>query len=169
VAGAAFLIDMNVVFEDFVVIALREALGLTKGQFPQQARGKELYLDREQRLRLKPALSWWEGGRCIFVGDAKYKRTRETAGVQHPDAYQLLAYTTATGLPTGMLIYAAGEEPQQTYTISQAGKTLDVRTLNLNQEPDDVLADVRRLATSLYARGMERANPAAEPLELAYA
>jgi 5-methylcytosine-specific restriction enzyme subunit McrC len=149
VAGAAFLLDMSGVFEDFVVVALREALGLTERQFPQQARGRKLFLDREERLALEPDLSWWKGDRCVFVGDAKYKRTPQTAGVKHPDAYQLLAYTTATGLAAGTLIYAAGEEPARSYSIPQAGKTLEVRTLDLDQPPDDVLADVVHLAENL--------------------
>ena len=50
------------------------------------------------------------GGRdtCHFVGDVKYKRLR-APGLQHGDLHQLLAYLTATDLPEGFLIYAAGE------------------------------------------------------------
>ena len=59
---------------------------------------RDIYLDIDQRVRLRPDLSWWTRGRCEFVGDVKYKRT--VAGkVLHPDLYQLLAYTIATDLP----------------------------------------------------------------------
>jgi 5-methylcytosine-specific restriction enzyme subunit McrC len=146
VAGAAFLLDLSEVFENFVVVALREALELPERQFPQQARGRPLYLDEERDLKLKPDLSWWDDTRCLFVGDAKYKRTPAETGVKHPDIYQLLAYTTATRLSHGMLIYAAGEEDQRTYSIPFAGKHLQVRTLDLDQPPDKVLAEIEVVA-----------------------
>ena len=61
VESASFLIDMNRVFEDFVVVGLREALGLTEYTFPQEARGRELWLAAGQKVRLKPDISWWQG------------------------------------------------------------------------------------------------------------
>ncbi len=113
---------------------------------PQQARERPLYLDEGQALKLKPDLSWWHDGRCLFVGDAKYKMTPEVARVKHPDAYQLLAYTTATKLSQGLVIYAAGEEVQRTYAVPLAGKRLEVRTLDLDQSPEDVLAQIEEVA-----------------------
>ena len=137
-SAAAFLLDMSKVFETFVVTALREELGLTDRQFPQEARGRRLHLDAGKRLVLKPDLSWWEAGECLFVGDVKYKRTPETSGVLHPDVYQLLAYTTATGLPDGLLVYAAaaGEAQENVYRVAAADKDLQTVNLDLDQEPD---------------------------------
>ena len=77
VESASFLIDMNRVFEDFVVVGLREALSLSPHAFPQGAQGHPLSLDARRRLRLEPDISWWQGDRCVFVGDAKYKRTTD--------------------------------------------------------------------------------------------
>jgi 5-methylcytosine-specific restriction enzyme subunit McrC len=68
----------------------------------------EFYLDREPNLSLEPDISWWERGACVFIGDIKYKRVN-IAGIRHPDLCQLLAYVTAAGLRSGLLIYAAGE------------------------------------------------------------
>ncbi|MCY3747652.1 MAG: restriction endonuclease, partial [Chloroflexi bacterium] len=98
VESASFLIDMNQVFEDFVVVALREALDLTEYTFSQEARGRDLWLDEGRDVRLKPDISWWQGNRCVFVGDAKYKRTT-IHGAQNHDIYQALAYALAAGLP----------------------------------------------------------------------
>ncbi|MHB0960427.1 MAG: 5-methylcytosine restriction system specificity protein McrC [Pirellulaceae bacterium] len=106
--ASSFLVDMNQVFEDFVVIALRESLGLNERQFPQNARGRRICLDVASRVVLEPDLSWWQANRCCFVGDVKYKRVN-APGIKHPDLYQLLAYTVATDLPNGLLVYAAGE------------------------------------------------------------
>jgi 5-methylcytosine-specific restriction enzyme subunit McrC len=142
---------MDEVFENFVVRALREELALSESVFPQGAKGRQLHLDKDRFLGLRPDLSWWEGHRCVFVGDAKYKRTPDTAGVKNADIYQLLAYATATGLQGGMVVYAKGQDTQRTYQIPGADKKLVVRTIDLDADPDDVLEQVRHLASSVRA------------------
>ena len=110
VSGASFLIDMNVVFEQFLYVALGEALNLTRDRWQHQAR---LKLDKGGSINMEPDLSWWAsrpGGGTLprFVGDAKYKKL-DTPGFRHADIYQMLAYCTAADLPSGLLIYADGE------------------------------------------------------------
>jgi 5-methylcytosine-specific restriction enzyme subunit McrC len=164
VSGAAMVLDMSGVFEDFVVKALREALGLSGRAFPQQSKGRSLYLAEDHHLRLKPDLSWWQGNRCVFVGDAKYKKTPEAGGVRHPDMYQLLAYATATELPTGMLIYAAGETEERVFDVANTDKKLEVRTLDLDQHPDHVLTQVASLASRIQEmRSMAAMAPPISP------
>src|SRR5205823_6171058 len=51
--GAAFLIDMNGVFENFVVVALREQLRLSPSVFPQGSHHHPLHLDQRRRVRLR--------------------------------------------------------------------------------------------------------------------
>jgi 5-methylcytosine-specific restriction enzyme subunit McrC len=143
VSGASFLINLATVFENFVVTALREVLGLSPQSFPQHAAGRPLFLDADMQLRLEPDISWWSHGRCVFMGDVKYKRTPDAAGVKHPDLYQLLAYTTATQLPHGLLIYAAGEETSREISIPAAAKKIEVVTLDLDREPVEVLARIK--------------------------
>lgn len=145
VRSAAFLIDMNWVFEKFVVVALREALGLSAQTLAQGGQGHKFWLDEDFRVPLKPDISWWESGTCCFVGDAKYKRATPDY-MPNADLYQLLAYCVATGLPSGMLIYAAGECKDVVHLVRHAGKELHVVSLKLNQEPDAILNDVRGLA-----------------------
>jgi len=152
VAGSSFLVDMNAVFESFVVVALRERLGLTEQSFPQNARGRSLRLAKG--VAIEPDLSWWAGSRCVFVGDVKYKRTT-VKGILHPDLYQLLAYTVAANLPAGLLVYAAGEGDPATHVVDHAGKTLHVVALRLGDrdaidEQIDALAErVRAMRTTL--------------------
>ena len=151
VESASFLIDMNVVFEDFVVVALRDALGLTPYTFPQGAQDHNLWLDPNPsapKIRLHPDISWWQGGRCVFVGDAKYKRTT-VHGAQNHDIYQALAYAVAAGLPSALLIYAHDDQERidrVTYNIREAGKRIEVDVLNLRGQPDEILQHVRDLA-----------------------
>ena len=151
-AGTAFLLDMNQVFESFVLVALREALGLHEYDFPKGTRGRPLHLnvdDHRPWVRIRPDLSWWRGDTCVFVGDAKYKRL-SVKGYEHADLYQLLAYTVATGLPGGLLIYAVGERAERTYTVRHAEKQLEVVTLSIDGAPERVLERVAELAERVW-------------------
>jgi 5-methylcytosine-specific restriction enzyme subunit McrC len=153
VLGTTVLFDMNDVFEEFVRVALREELGLSAGEFPSGDDCPSLFLDRVRRVALEPDLTWWSAKRCRFVGDVKYKAVN-VKGVKHPDLYQLLAYTTASGLQSGLLVYAAGEGKPATHEVTLAGKLLHVRALELSgdiaalrNELREVAALIRKLAT----------------------
>ena len=153
VRTASFLVDMNKVFEDFMVTALREALRVTERDFPQGASGRQLWLAGD-RIRLKPDISWWEGRRCVFVGDLKYKKT--DYGIPNADLYQLLAYTIGADLPSGLLIYAQGEEAPTVYAVRHAGKLLEVMAVDLSGSPQQILTEVGNVAGRI--RKMRRAR-----------
>jgi 5-methylcytosine-specific restriction enzyme subunit McrC len=136
---------MNRVFEDFVVVALREALRVSDREFPQGASGRSLRLAHPNRITLRPDISWWHERECVFVGDVKYKRL-DVAGYRHADLYQLLAYTVAADLPGGILVYAKGERPSSHYRIHNSDKVLEVLTLSLDGDPEEVLAEVAGVA-----------------------
>ena len=148
VRTSAFLVDMNRVFEDFVAIALREALRLSERVFVPEMKGKRLVLDHAGKVNLKPDLSWWEAGQCVFAGDVKYKNLYSDR-VIHPDLYQLLAYTIAADLPGGLLIYAAGETDEATHSIRHASKELRVVTLDLEGTPDTILQRIDEVAAEV--------------------
>ena len=76
--GASFMLDMNRVFGQFLVVALKEELGLSEREW---GRGR-LTLDEDNHIRLEPDLSWQSGGRYWFVGDAKYKRIKPDGFLQ---------------------------------------------------------------------------------------
>ena len=153
VAGAAFLIDMNKVFEQFLYVALGEALGLPKRQWKHEM---SLPLDEAGRISMKPDLSWWPSGTAgnrarspIFVGDAKYKKL-EAPGFEHADIYQMLAYCTAADLPSGLLVYA-GKGESSTHKIKHTDRTIEVASLDLTGTPEAILDEVRRLAVRVEA------------------
>lgn len=143
--ASAFLINMNAAFEDFVVVALREALHVDARIFPQGARGRRVRLDERERVKLEPDISWWDGKACRFVGDVKYKRV-SAEGILHPDLYQLLAYTVALDLPAGLLIYATGEAEAVEHEVVHLGKRLRVEVLDASGSPSETLAEVARIA-----------------------
>ncbi len=143
VRAQGFLMDMNVVFQEFVTVALREALGVTESAFKERCIDK---LDEKGRISLKPDLVWQEGSSYKFIGDAKYKYL-EPKGFKHADIYQMLAYCTAANLPSGLLIYAAGDNKQpSTYRVKHICKTIEVATLDLRGEMKDILREVKCIA-----------------------
>lgn len=144
VAGTSFLLDMNRIFERFLFVSLQEALGLTGEQWKKY----KLTLDEADVIRLEPDFSWWDNGRCCFVGDAKYKET-DIMGFRHADIYQILAYCTATKLPTGLLVYAAGEAGPGLHRIKHTEKSIEVTTLDLSGSPQMILKDVQRIAAKV--------------------
>lgn len=145
--AVAFGADMNKVFEDFVVRALRVELQVTEAVLPQAARGKSLYLDAARRIRLEPDLSLWHGERCLMVGDAKYKRL-SVSRFLHADIYQMLAYLTATNLRKGLLIYAAGEA-EPTHHVLPDGRLIEVVGLHLHEQPEGILKQIKAIAQQI--------------------
>ena len=142
VRASGFLMDMNVVFQEFVTVALRESLGVSVDAFRERSISS---LDEGGKVSLRPDLVWQDGARHVFVGDAKYKNiAREHA--PNADLYQLLAYVTALDLPGGLLIYAKGEADAATYQVRHSGKRLEVAALDLSGTLDEILVRVDILA-----------------------
>ncbi|MFI4893900.1 MAG: McrC family protein [Phycisphaerales bacterium JB058] len=145
----AFLVDMNAVFELFLRTALRESLRCPLSAFPD--RPPRLRLDAAEHIPLKPDLCLIASGRIVWVGDAKYKRL-SPAGYQNADVYQMLAYLTATGLPSGMLIYAADAGlASTTHVIEGATREVRIRTLDLRKPPSGILREVALIADEIQS------------------
>jgi 5-methylcytosine-specific restriction enzyme subunit McrC len=159
--ATTFTINMNTVFEVFVRTALREALGLTASEL-RAPRPPHETLDQARRIDLEPDMTWWDGGRPVFVADAKYKRV-QASGIKHTDLYQLLAYVTALDVPAGMLIYAAGETDDVRHVVSQVARTLCVRTIDLEGSPQDILSSVGIVANDF--RTLRQSQPARVPMD----
>lgn len=148
VQANSLLLDMNAVFENFVVVALREALQLSVRDFPQGMHSRPaLFLDARGTIQLRPDISWW-GEKCLFVGAVKYKRIN-AVGIVHPDLYQLLTYTIAADVPAGLLVYAAGEGEPASHQVVQVGKVLEVVALQLNGPPEEILSQIGAVAARI--------------------
>ena len=148
VAVNGFLLNMAQLFEDFVTVALREAIeasygGTVVGQSSH-------HLDEAGRVLLKPDMVWHVDGKTAAVIDAKYK-AEKPSGFPNADIYQLLAYCTALGLRTGFLVYAAGNEQPTRYVICQVGIEIICYALNLSEPPNVFLAQIGHLASVITA------------------
>ncbi|MFF0546793.1 AAA family ATPase [Nocardia thailandica] len=141
-----YLFDMARIFEDFVCVALREALAPLGGRVAFQHR---LALDVAGDVITKPDLVWFAPGRAIrAIADAKYK-AEKPAGFPDADLYQMLAYCTASNLPDGHLIYARGDQPVRSHRIMHSPITIHCHTLDLSLSPAALLAEIDRLAARL--------------------
>ncbi|MFG2407767.1 McrC family protein [Streptomyces brevispora] len=146
-----FLLDMNKLFEDFVTVALREAFrehGLTA--YLQDSH----HLDAAGRVRIRPDLvvRTGDGRTPLAVFDAKYK-VEKSDGLHNADLYQALAYATVLGLREAHLVYAAGRRPERFHEVRGTvagrdgrGVRLYQHTLDLSQEPDQILSSLRNIA-----------------------
>lgn len=139
-----YLFSMARIFEDFVTVALAEALT----PFGGHSRRYDTCLDDEEQVDVLPDFVWLEADRPVVVADAKYK-AEKPAGFPNADLYQLLAYCTVLGLPVGHLIYAKGNEESRQYTVRRAGIRLIAHTLDLSLPPHQLLASIGDLAHSL--------------------
>ncbi len=142
VRASGFLVDMNVLFQEFLTVSLREALGVSEKVFGESAISS---LDNEGMVHLRPDLVWRDGASCIFVGDAKYKNITGKS-VPEADLYQMLAYITALDLSSGLLVYAQGEADVATYTVRHSRKRLEVTSLDMSGTLDKILDNVGILA-----------------------
>ncbi|MEV5458116.1 restriction endonuclease [Streptomyces cellulosae] len=143
-----FLFDMNKLFEDFVTVALREALRGTG----HVARLQDLHhLDHARAVRLRPDLVLYTpDGRPCAVADAKYK-AEKPRGYPEADLYQMLAYCTALGLRDGHLVYAKGSVEHTAHRVRHASIVLHQHAVDLDQAAEGLLADVKRLANRMLS------------------
>ncbi|MFE7235524.1 AAA family ATPase [Streptomyces sp. NPDC057596] len=138
-----FLFDMNKLFEDFVTVALREAL---RGSGHTARLQDGHHLDEAAAIRMRPDFVLYgpDGTPCA-VADAKYKAERR-GGFPDADLYQMLAYCTALGLREGHLIYAKGNASHTAHRVRHAGILIHQHALDLDQEPAGLLVEVEEVA-----------------------
>lgn len=146
VTATGFLFDLGRIFEDFVTVALAEALpahaaGTAHRQYPCS-------LDEAGTVKMKPDLVWRAGGVAAAVVDAKYKQEKPE-GYPNADLYQMLAYCTALGLRRGHLIYAKGNGQPAVHTVRRGGVEIVCHALDLTLTPAELLHRIGRLAADL--------------------
>ena len=153
VRGSAFLVDMNVVFEEFVRTALREALDASHARFPN--RPPLLFLDTADVVPLRPDLCLVTDRRVVWVGDVKYKRL-PAAAYRNADLYQLLAYSVALDLE-GVRSSTLPTRVSAPEHVMHDHKRLHVIALDLSVPPTNILLQIERIA----GRIVSQSRPAA--------
>ena len=148
VAVNGFLLDMPLLFEQFVTVALREAI---TARFGGRVEGQvRYYLDQAGQVPLRPDIVWKVGGTTAAVIDAKYK-AEKPAGYPNADLYQLLAYCTILGLPVGHLVYARGNASPARHVVRQSGVEIICHAIDLSQPPGQLIGEMGNLAEVVTA------------------
>ncbi|KGN41185.1 hypothetical protein N801_08875 [Knoellia aerolata DSM 18566] len=151
---ASFVVTMWKVFEDFVTIALTEALaphpGRTHAQLPAFLAGAGSWERGEVPMNVD-VVHRADDGRPLVVFDAKYKVASASGQYANADHYQMLAYCTALKVPRAWLIYAGGGSSTRTRTIKNIGVEVVEAPLDLSQSPNVVLRQVAQIATEALA------------------
>lgn len=144
------LLKMWRVFEDFLTVALSDALRPYGGRSRRQ--DDKHHLDRDRRVQLKPDLVYYGADeQPVAVVDAKYK-IESKPGEYEKDLYQMLAYCTVLGVRTGHLVYAAGDTEPRVHRIAGSSGIQIVETaLDLTSPPAALLAQIADLARRLAA------------------
>jgi 5-methylcytosine-specific restriction enzyme subunit McrC len=141
-----FLFDMNALFERFVTVALGKALVFPlalQDQYPTT-------LDSGSRVNMRPDLVIFRSGTAALVADCKYKRLRNDRDFKHHDLYQMLAYTTAMNLATGVLIYPRdAQDIDAKLDVKNSQTIIREVSISLNGTVDELQEEIGRLATSL--------------------
>lgn len=143
-----FLLDMPRLFEDFVTVALREALvaaygGRVDDQDPH-------HFDKAGQVLLRPDVVWKLRGTPLAVVDAKYK-AEKPVGYPNADLYQLLAYCTVLDLDRGHLVYAKGSEEPAHHVVRRSGIEIICHALDLDSDPAALLRQMQDLASEIAA------------------
>jgi 5-methylcytosine-specific restriction enzyme subunit McrC len=144
-----FLFDMARIFEDFVSVAMREALTRYSGRVRFQ---HPMHLDENGSVLMRPDIVWLQDTVPMAVMDAKYKAERPT-GFPQADLYQMLAYCTALRLDRGHLIYARGNEQPASYRVMHAGVDIVCHALDLDVAPEILLSEITQLAVRVARSG----------------
>ena len=146
VAINGFLLDMPRLFEDFVTVALREALvSAYGGRVDDQDQN---HFDEAGQVHLRPDIVWKVRGSAVAVIDAKYK-AEKPAGYPNADLYQLLAYCTVLGLRSGHLVYAKGNEGSARHVVRRSGIEIFCHAVDLDQEPGLLISQMCDLAQTI--------------------
>ena len=151
VRASGFLMNMNVVFQEFVTVALREALGVSRDVFCSDKKltgNRRIYLAKGNRVKLEPDLTWWDGRDCVFVGDAKYKDLTD-------DRAPTPICTSCLRTPRRSICRAGCWSMQRardaTYRVWHSSKRLEVAALDLSGTLDAVLERVGEVAGRVKA------------------
>lgn len=147
---ASFVVSMWSVFEQFVTVALTEALaaqpGRTKRQFTtflDEPRSGRASGDIRMDVDIVQCDFW---GRPTVVYDAKYKAASPTGRYANADHYQMLAYCTALQVPVAWLVYAQGAGTPTQRLIRNTGVSVVEFPLDLAVPPEEILRQVEELA-----------------------
>jgi 5-methylcytosine-specific restriction enzyme subunit McrC len=144
-----FLLDMNLLFEQFVQKAFERALR----QAPVR-----VVAQQSSRLSPNPAAPWIRpditvraGSAVVVIADAKYKK--DEGGPKNPDIYQVITYGTVLRCPNVYLLYPQTELDSE-HDIPVLGSDIVVKTRRIDVSSDDIVRKAEDVARRIAASGL---------------
>jgi len=156
--SASFVVDMSVVFEDFVGTALREAMAAYPGEMRLRYNAllNEAVRDSD-RIVVQPGAVHLLGGRPVMVYDAKYQAAADVGASLSGDHYRMLAYCTSLRVPTAWLVYPGAGEIKLHRILNTDIDVVEF-PLDLSRPPAEILASVADLAQQSWGEVVRQAT-----------
>lgn len=151
--AGSFVVPIARLFEQFVTVAVREALLPHQGTTAAQVHS---YLDTGAGVPIRPDIVYTHPDTTVTILDAKYA---DSGSGRSSDYYQMHAYCTAFQATRGYLVYA-GKGAPLSRTVKNTSINLIEYPLDLTTEPEHILERLTALA-ALVAAGHASA-PTAE-------
>ncbi len=148
-SAPAFLLDMEQVFERYVTRGVVAAFADSKRSAVAVQKSYPFHRPVAGRLDLlmRPDVAVERDGQVVLVVDAKWKRT--LGAVPTADVYQMLAYAAGLGAERTVLVYPGKRDRSWEYSLSQAPKCVEVRTLRVTGTAAECRRSLRRLGRRL--------------------
>jgi 5-methylcytosine-specific restriction enzyme subunit McrC len=145
----SLMVDMDDLFQRWIA----QELDLRLAPDLRIESDEDVWLDEGRAVTMAPDLVVRRGSEVVLVGDAKYSMGAD-GYMASRDYLELIAYTTALGLPTGVLVHCNTDRaPESEIVIRNAGTRILCRPIRLDGsyaavcKSLDALADlVRELA-----------------------
>lgn len=155
---AAFVVDMSVVFKEFVGVALREAMRAHPGEtrLKHHALLNEAVRDTD-RITVSPDAVHFLGGRPVVVYGVNYATGPDTGASLSADHYRMLAYSTALRVPTAWLVYAGAGEMKLRRILNTDIDVVEY-PVDLSRPPAEILASVAELAEQSWGEVVRQAR-----------
>lgn len=148
-AFRGFLLDMNLLFEEFVEKAFEKMLsrGVMRADIQ---RSRNLSFNRVAPL-MRPDVVVREGDAVVVIADAKYKR--DEGGPRNPDIYQVIAYGTVLQCGRVFLVYPSTELDSE-HDFPVINSPIVVKTRRVDISTNDCVSDLEALAMEIVADGV---------------
>lgn len=124
----SLMVDMDDLFQRWII----QELDLRLSPDLRIDGEEDVWLDEGRAVTMAPDLVVRRGSEVVLVGDASYSMGAD-GYMASRDYLQLVAYTTAMGLPTGLLIHCNTERaPDAEIVIRNAGTRILCRPIRLD-------------------------------------
>ncbi|WP_256795375.1 McrC family protein [Terrabacter sp. Ter38] len=124
----SLMVDMDDLFQRWIA----QELDLRLAPEMRIERDEDVWLDEGRAVTMAPDLVVRRGSEVVLVGDAKYSMGAD-GYMASRDYLELVAYTTAMGLPTGLLIHCNSDRaPESEIVIRNAGTRILCRPIRLD-------------------------------------